>query len=578
MRLHTVAVGLAAVGVVALGTVALLTGHVRSGSSPGLAALTIAAGVSCVISGLAARARRGEHRTGALMVGMGFVVMASALVQADRSLPFTVGLAVSALPAAMLVHLVLAFPRGRLASGAERVVVVAAYLTATVGHVAMLMFMSLDNLGSCPCPENLLLARADMDVHTALMAAERAAGATIAVVVVLLLARRWRGASAPLRRALAPVLITGGVAGALLGVVLIGAVPPYTSVPTGVQATARVAFAAVPIAYLLGLFRARMDRVAVSDFVIEISRGLEAGRLRGALARALRDPSLQLGYWLRATGGYADADGRPVSVTPTAGRSVTYLDRHGRKVAALVHDSGLSEAPELLDAVAGAAGLALENERLLAELRAQLGEITVSRARLVDAGNSERRRLERNLHDGAQQRLVTLALHIRMAQESLPSGPAATRAFLADTGEDLKHALAELRELAHGLHPAILTDRGLTPALQSLAHRSPLPVQISGVPAHRLPEAVEVGIYYVVAETLTNTAKHAAASRVRIELSEAEGTVVVEINDDGRGGATAMGGSGIRGLSDRVEALGGRFVLDSPALQGTRTRVELPLG
>jgi signal transduction histidine kinase len=320
-----------------------------------------------------------------------------------------------------------------------------------------------------------------------------------------------------------------------------------------------------------------MGRVGVSDLIVELGRGLEAGRLRDAIARSLHDPSLELGFWIRDPDEYVDVDGRPVSVVPAAGRAVTILERHGRKVAALVHDEALSENPALLDAVSSAAGLALENERLLAELRAQLDEVRDSRARLVEASVTERRRLERNLHDGAQQRLVTLSLHLRMAQETLREDPLAAEAMLDGVGEDLKQALDELRELARGLHPAVLTDRGLAPALQSLANRSPFPVEIIGVQALRLPEPVEAALYYVVAESLTNAAKHSQATEGSVELSTTPETVVVEIRDNGNGGANLTGGTGLRGLADRVEALGGELRLQSHADGGTIIRAELPL-
>jgi signal transduction histidine kinase len=256
---------------------------------------------------------------------------------------------------------------------------------------------------------------------------------------------------------------------------------------------------------------------------------------------------------------------------------VTILERHDRKVAALVHDTALSEDPALLDAVASAAGLALENERLLAELRVQLDEVRDSRARIVEASVTERRRLERNLHDGAQQRLVTLSLHLRMAQETLHDDPLAAEAMLDGVGEDLKQALDELRELARGLHPAVLTDRGLAPALQSLANRSPFPVKVAGVPALRLPQPVEEALYYVVAESLTNAAKHSGATEGSVELSTTPETVVVEIRDSGRGGANLTNGSGLRGLVDRIEALGGELRVSSPSGDGTVIRAELPL-
>jgi signal transduction histidine kinase len=560
-----------------LGVVAMAADQARGGSTV-LVSATIISGIVCVGAGLIAGARRRERFTGALMVSAGFVVFASALLQATRSLPFTVGLAAGAIPAALLAHLVLAFPDGRLHSRLERTLVVAAYVNAVAVQILMLMFMSVEHLGGCPCPSNLLFVRDDMALHDTLMTIERLAGALGGIGVVLLLVQRFRKASAPLRRALVPILITGAVTAALLAVILVVAVPPYTSVPRSVQAVERLTFAAVPLAYLLGLVGSRLGRVSVSDLMVELGRGVAPGDLREALARALRDPSLELGYWMRDSDSYVDGNGREVEVTPSETRAVTIIERHARRVAALVHDSALEEDPALLEAVSGAAGLALENERLLLELRAQLEETRESRARIVGASDAERRRLERNLHDGAQQRLVTLALGLRMAQESLEDDPVGAASMLEGAGDDLKQALAELRELARGLHPAVLTDRGLAPALQSLAQRAPFPVEIAGVPSGRLPAAVEAALYYVVAESLTNAAKHAAASIVRVELSLVEGSVIVEIRDDGTGEAQMAGGSGIRGLSDRVEALSGTFSLRSVPGTGTLVRAALPLG
>lgn len=511
------------------------------------------------------------------MVATGFALYAGTLIQANRSLPFTIGLVLGPLPAAALAHLVLAFPDGRLHSIWERLIVWVAYLNATVVQVVMLMFMPIEAVTGCPCPHNLLFARDDMAVHTRLMRFERNVGLAVAAAVVLVLVVRWTRASSPLRRALLPILVTGGVAYVLIAATLLASSLPDAIDPYKLFNAQQVAIGVVPIAYLVGLFRTRMGLVGVSDLIVELSEGLEAGRLRDALARALRDPSLELGYWINDPDEYVDVDGNPVSVVPAAGRAVTILERHGRKVAALVHDTALSEDPALLDAVSSAAGLALENERLLAELRARLDEVRDSRARLVEAAVTERRRLERNLHDGAQQRLVTLSLHLRMAQETLQDDPPAAEAMLEGVGDDLKQALQELRELARGLHPAVLSDRGLAPALQSLANRSPFPVKVTGVPARRLPEPVEAAIYYVVAESLTNAAKHSGATGGRVELSTTPETVVAEIRDNGRGGANLSAGTGLRGLADRIEALGGRITLKSPPGGGTVVRATLPL-
>jgi len=204
-------------------------------------------------------------------------------------------------------------------------------------------------------------------------------------------------------------------------------------------------------------------------------------------------------------------------------------------------------------------------------------QLAASRARIVETSLAERRRLERNLHDGAQQRLVTLSIQLRIAQESLHDDPSAAETMLDSVGQELKLALEELRELARGLHPAILSDRGLAPALQSLATRAPFPVEITGVPPVRLNETIEAAVYYVVAESLTNAAKYAGASEARVELSTTSETVNVEIHDNGSGGANLSHGTGIRGLADRVEALGGTFELESPAGAGTVIRAELPL-
>lgn len=578
LRSHpfVIVIGAAALVCAALDADAVQRGQLRA-ESPALAVFTIVAGLSFVLAGLVAAARRPERWTGAVMVAGGFALFAGTLIQANRSVPFTIGLAVLGLPAAVLVHLVLVYPDGRLHSGWERLVVGAAYVNALVVQLVMLMFMGVEQVGGCPCPRNLLFVRDDMTVHMRLMSVERYTGLVVAIAAAALLVLRWSLASRPLRRALFPIVVSGGVAIALLGATLLASSLPYSGAPLNLQIAQQLAFGVVPIAYLVGLLRARMGRAGVGDLIVELSRGIEPGLLRDTIARALRDPSLELGFWIRDPDAYVNVEGSPVSVAPAPGRAVTSLERHGRKIAVLVHDVALSENPALLEAVASAAGLALENERLLAELRVQLDEVRDSRTRLVEASVTERRRLERNLHDGAQQRLVTLSLHLRMAQETLHDDPRAAEAMLESVAADLKQALEELRELARGLHPAVLTDRGLAPALQSLANRSPFPVEVAGVSPQRLPEPVEAALYYVVAESLTNAAKHSKATEGRVELSTTPDAVVVEIRDNGSGGASLTGGSGLRGLVDRIEALGGKLRLQSDVGRGTVIQAELPL-
>ena len=256
-------------------------------------------------------------------------------------------------------------------------------------------------------------------------------------------------------------------------------------------------------------------------------------------------------------------DGTLVAVSIAA---APVRDGSGRVISNMVAYTDITERKEQ----------AAEVHRLNAELHTRLEELAASRARIVTAGDVERRRLERNLHDGAQQRLVALSLSLRLALAKLDSDPAAARATLAGAGDELVLALAELRELARGLHPAVLSDRGLRAAVEMLAGRSPVPVEIADIPDERLPEPVEAGAYFLIAEALTNVAKYADASTVRVRVAASDASVVVEVSDDGIGGADPGAGSGLRGLADRVEALGGSLEVVSPAGAGTSLRAEIP--
>ncbi len=262
---------------------------------------------------------------------------------------------------------------------------------------------------------------------------------------------------------------------------------------------------------------------------------------------------------------------------PGSGRATTLIDRDGAHMAALLHDPELEDEPELLAAVGAAAAIALENGRLQAEQKAHLEELKGSRARVIEAGQKERQRLERNLHDGAQQRLVALSLELKLLERELADDPeAATRLDRART--EIAASLDELREVAHGLHPAVLSGHGLEVALESMAAHSPTPVRLTVTLEGRLPEPIEVAAYYVVSESLANIGKHARATSVSVDVSRADEVVVVEVVDDGIGGADTEHGSGLRGLADRVEAHGGRLRIWSPAGGGTRLRAEMPCG
>jgi signal transduction histidine kinase len=315
---------------------------------------------------------------------------------------------------------------------------------------------------------------------------------------------------------------------------------------------------------------------ALAQALLQSARAA-GGPVREMLAESLGDRTLSIAYWLPDRNTFVDEAGRPVDLPdPGSGRAWTAVENNGVRVAAIVHDAALDTGPELVQAAAAAAALALDNERLKADLRARVEELRVSRVRIVEAADAARRRLERDLHDGAQQQLVSLALDLRLLKGRVRGTEAEP---LVDTlAEKLAAALGELRELARGIHPAILTDRGLGPAIEALAARVPVDVE-SDVEVHeRLSEPIEAAAYFVVAEALTNIVKYANATSARVVVRRAADVVTVEVDDDGAGGARIGGGSGLRGLQDRLAALDGTLSVESPVGGGTRLRARIPCG
>ena len=410
---------------------------------------------------------------------------------------------------------------------------------------------------------NLLLAFPNKGVADAIDTVQRSILIGACLATVLVLGLRWRAASAPRRRALLPT-----VAGSV--VLLIYTALLINDLATGERSQtllwiASCSLVTVPLAFLAGLLRSRLARSGLANLFRDL-RNMDREALQATLARALGDPGLVVAY--------AGADGTlPVH---TADRSVAPIERDGRQFAALVYDPSLDDDPELVEAVSAAAAIALENEQLHAESQLRLAELMASRERIVAAGDAERRRLERNLHDGAQQRLVALAMQLRLIQADIRRDPAAAEALVTSASGELAESLAELRELARGIHPAVL-EYGLCTALESLASRSPVPTVVTWDSAERLPEGIELAAYFVACEALANVAKYAEATAASVHLSHSARAIVIEIADDGVGGADAAGGSGLRGLADRVEALGGHLLVTSPPGEGTVVTAELPV-
>jgi signal transduction histidine kinase len=328
-------------------------------------------------------------------------------------------------------------------------------------------------------------------------------------------------------------------------------------------------------ALLLAATASGNGRGSITDLVVELGPQRRSPRTRDALARALGDPTLEIAYWLPGQQVYVDLEGRPVAL-PAArdGRATTVVEHDGERIAALVHDASLLDDPQLVVAVREAAGLMLANDRLQAAAGARLVELRASRRRMVTARDAQRRRLARRLSEGPAQRLAGVAATVHAARGGGPPTPEQAELLDLIDGE-LEQARTELDELARGIHPRALTERGLAAALAGLAERAPFAVNVSA-PAKRLPEPVEAAVYFVCAEALTNAAKHSGATTARCDVNVDRGRVRVEIADDGAGGADPARGSGLHGLADRVEAAGGTLVVRSPAGEGTTIQAELP--
>ncbi len=502
----------------------------------------LAVGWSFIGCGLVASGRRPQSRTGLLLAATGFTWFLGNFAD--------VGVAAVAWAAAHLVYLyrgplvqlLLTYPSGRPGSRLVRGAVALGYAVAVITPIW------------------------------------RSAGATMLLAGLLLgvCAREYARAVGPLRRARRVAL----QAAAGLSVVLAGTAAARLLLPPGeVSGPALLVYEATLCVLtgglLAGLLVAPWQRAAVADLVVELGEA-RPGTLRGELARALGDPSLEIGYWLPDRAVFVDAGGRVLSLPgPGSGRSVTVVEREAQPVAVLVHDPVVLEDQGLLEAVTSAAQLAGSNARLQAEVQARVEELAASRRRILEARDEERRRLERRLHDGAEARLAELAVTLRRGRRSAAGQQ--TREQITRAEDQLTRTLEELRRLAHGLHPRALAEHGLEGALAALASEFPLPFGLRAT-TDQVPPRAAVVAYFVCAEALANVAKHAAASRVTVTVTTGDGQLRIEIADDGIGGADPTRGSGLRGLADRVETFGGTLWVESVPGRGTRLAAEIPLG
>jgi PAS domain S-box-containing protein len=636
---------------------------------------------SFIACGVVALSRVSDAHFGLLMSAVGLTWFLSALTESNNSYVFSVGNLLWGIPLAFFIHALLTFPRGYLETKIVFGVVAATY--GLLG-IAPLLFSLFGEAGCNDCPRNEFVL-VDSNVATTIVGVIFiAVGLFVCGATIWVLVRRWRAASAPLRRILAPVFITSATAIALfLLAAFLSAVSDTAS--SVLWWLVLFAVASVPTAFLVGLLRTRLARASVANLVLELGVARDPESTRDALRKALGDPSLNLAYWLSDRSRWVGVSGWEVDLEAASqGRRTTLVEHDGEVVAAFIHDPSVDR--ELAGAVSAAASLALAREqsiqvvrqsesryrallnaipdlmfrmsrdgtyldfkgdrddlavppeeligsnardilpadvaerllegiaqaldtgevamgdyelalnevqrtfearfvrdgdeavlivRDISERKRQEDELRGSRVRLLRAGDEARRRLERTLHDGAQQRLVSLSLALRLAHARLRDAPEEAERLLAGASEELAQALEELRELARGIHPAVLSERGLSAALEALAGRAPVPVGVT-VPPDRFPPAVEAAAYYVISEALANVAKYAEASAVEIRVTRQNGRAVVEVADDGVGGADPTRGSGLSGLVDRVEALDGVLKVESEPGAGTRVRAEIP--
>jgi signal transduction histidine kinase len=564
---------------VGLGALAVARGPGRfttyAGRSGLAATLTVTAGLVLVMAGLVTSFSRPAERIGDLAVLAGLVWFAPVFVGWDKGPPVvrSLGMLAAGFAFPLLLHLVLTDPSGRLHGAATRALMFMVYLEAVLAAVGLALFRKPFFDPNCwaNCTDNSFLVYSLPRLARVIEVADRWFTAAAAAALVAICTWRLLRDSGPARRRLLPVALPAVLlAGAIIAhAVALQRMPLEDPADRAFQTIFVVGCVAV-LLLAAGLLwvtvRMRLQRRAVARIIASLGQAPPPGSLQAALAKAIGGPELQIAYWLPDAQHYMDATGRPVAA-PVAGpgRAVTALVRDGRQVAVVSHTAAL---PDLERELGAAVRLALENERLQAEALAQLDQLRASRIRIVETGDAERRRLERDLHDGAQQRLLALSYDLRLARaQAQADGDSQTGSLLTQATGQAQAALEELRELAHGIYPAILTEAGLAPALATLADAAPLPVEIRDAAQGRYPAGVETAAYLLVAEALDDAAgrdaSHAAISAVRDG-----GRLMVMVEDDGTGRATGM-----VQLADRVGALDGRLTVEP-----TRLGAEFPCG
>jgi len=544
-----------------------------AGRSAAGAALTMCAGLALIAAGLVICLGRRPRQTGDLALLAGFTWFAPVWAAWQNGPPLVPSLAMvlGGFTFPLIVHLVLAYPDGRASPAPTRALIAAAYVEALFTAIILALFRDpyLDPSCLSNCNVNVFLVHPLPSLAHAIEIADRWFAAAAAAAFIAICAARLAAGSRPARLRLMPVAVpaimfAGAVAARAVALQRTTVEDPFNAALFTIFAAASAAIILLASGLISGVVRARTERRAIARIAVNLGEAPPPGSLQSALAEALHDPDLRIAYWLPGTQRYVDASGHAVpEPVATSGGTVTRLMRSGRTIAAITHSGA---APGLEGHVGPSIALGLENERLQAELLARLGELRASRARIVETADAERRRLERDLHDGAQQRLLALSYDIRLARASAEAdGDTAAQMTLARAIEQTQGALEELRELAHGIYPAVLAEAGIAPALASLADTALLPVQILRADDRRYPGPVEAAAYFAVAEAVDDAARR-DADRAAVTVVHDNGRLVVTVEDNGSKPTSPM-----MAAADRVGALGGTL-----SIEPTMRRAEIP--
>ncbi|WP_088284986.1 sensor histidine kinase [Ideonella sp. A 288] len=513
---------------------------------------------------VAVQVRYPDRPMGRLLFALATIYVLLAF-QASRN-PVLFTLARASRPAAevLLVWIMLSFPSGRLSGRLERTLVISAALAVLLLWVPSAMLSAQFPIAGpmllCrdDCPRNVLFVAEMPELARALSLSLRVVGAAVLMATAAVLFNRLRRATPLMRRALAPLLLASIARASVTAIFLVGS-------GAGSRLAFTATFFAVPLAIALGLLRGRLYTArALQRLVSGLRERPDMHELRRVMADALGDDSLKIAYWIKDRDQWVDAEGLPLALpypSSEQGRAATLVrDSAGQPVAALVHDVALLEEPTLVESVASTMLVALESHRLEAELKA-------SSARTASAVEAERHRIERDLHDGAQQRLIALRMKLSVTSRLLQQDPRRVAALVDEMGGDVEAAIADLRAYAHGVVPPLLLERGLAFALAEVAQRSPIPTRTSFGDIGRCDPAIERAVYFCCLEALQNAAKHGGpAATAQVTLQRIADTLHFSVEDDGvvsAGTARATGGQGLANMRERIAAVGGHLAMQS---------------